>query len=694
MKKPIIFILFFSFLQQVLNAQSDIDSLKNDLLHISDEEMLNKVVTAPTKIEEKINESSASVSIYTSKDIRQLGYYTLSELTNITTGYGSTLQYAEKGLETRGFATDAYNNNKHLMLIDGIPISLGRSNKVFTQEEIPLFFAKRVELMKGPASALYGTGAFYGVINVHRNSLKKFGSEINAYSTYSAALRQKRTMINAIKRGKFGEAWFSGGYYAKDPTETFLGSSQNADFRYWDGNKSIFTYVGFAPEAKWLDGFTFGLISLSRQGQLGEMWLGNETSALNKITWEAFNPYIKYEKQISEKSKLVSYLKYNVSSEEAYHNTDKSINNGAVRVFNAYKSVVRNAELSTEWQYASTTNRHIIVGVNYDLRYELGTPESWNYYINVPSDSIRNFSYPKDTMNFYNPSAYFQTYSFYTQVHQHVDFLKGLTITAGLREDIGMTGYYTFARLSPRIVTMQRITNNWNFKMMYGRALRSPTLKEVGLNRQFTDELNSKSIYPTNLNSLKAEWIESLEISSNITFNKFLLNVSVFRNNNHGTITSTSLPFISLNNDTVNGNWFLNQQNVWLTSGVEFELKYDINQQFQFWGNTTLIKKGQMQNLVNKSHTKVIAGILWSSKKWEGASFALVSRYLTNFSNNNYLSKQILFFDANLRIPIVETLIFELQAKNLLNKKYYWNVQNVSVPLDQRFISLGLSFSM
>lgn len=694
MKNYIIGIFIFCTSIQFINAQDDRDSLKNDLLQVSDEEMLNKVVTAPTKIEEKINESSAAVTIYTLKDIRQLGYYTLPDLANITTGYGTTLQYGEKGLETRGFATDAYNNNKHLMLIDGIPVSLGRSNKVFVQEEIPLFFAKRVELMKGPASALYGTGAFYGVINVHRNTLKKFGSEINAYSTYSPTLRQKRIMITALKKGKLGEAWFSGGYYVKDPSQSFLGSTQNVDYKYWDGNKSLFTYVGFAPEAKWLDGFSLGLISLSRQGQLGEMWLGNETSALNKITWEAFNPYIKYDKQISEKSKLVSFIKYNVSSEEAYHNTDKSINNGAIRVFNAYKSVVRNAELSTEWQYTSSVNRHFIVGVNYDFRYELGPPESWNYYVNVPVNAINSITYLKDTVDFNKPSAYFQTYSFYTQLHQKVNLLKGLTITAGLREDVGMTGYYTFARLSPRIATMQKITNNWNFKMMYGRALRSPTLKEVGLNKQFTDELNSKSIYPTGLNSLTAEWIESLEISSNITINKLLLNVSVFRNNNYESITSTSLPFITSNNEKVNGNWFYNQKNAWKSSGIEIELKYDINTHIQFWSNATFTNTSQLQNPVNMAYTKINAGVVLSCKKIEGASLVFISKYLTNISNSISASKQILFFDANLRVPILETLHFEFQVKNILNQKYYWNVQSVSVPLDIRFATIGLSFSI
>jgi hypothetical protein len=41
-----------------------------------------------------------------------------------------------------------------------------RHNLGDDEEVLPLLFAKQVEFLRGPASALYGVGAFSGVINV------------------------------------------------------------------------------------------------------------------------------------------------------------------------------------------------------------------------------------------------------------------------------------------------------------------------------------------------------------------------------------------------------------------------------------------------------------------------------------------------------------------------------------------------
>src|SRR5437868_232 len=85
---------------------------------------------------------------------------------DVTAGYSSYSMYGENVFETRGQKAGAFVNNKHLVLIDGIPVNHGRGNSAIIGENFPLFFANRVEFLKGPASALYGTGAFFGVVNV------------------------------------------------------------------------------------------------------------------------------------------------------------------------------------------------------------------------------------------------------------------------------------------------------------------------------------------------------------------------------------------------------------------------------------------------------------------------------------------------------------------------------------------------
>lgn len=83
-----------------------------------------------------------------------------------------------------------------LVLIDGIPLArTGIVNSVdFNQ--IPLSLVQRVEYIRGPRSAVYGSGAIGGVINVITQSDKE-GAQINAgvgskgYQQYDGSVRQR-----------------------------------------------------------------------------------------------------------------------------------------------------------------------------------------------------------------------------------------------------------------------------------------------------------------------------------------------------------------------------------------------------------------------------------------------------------------------------------------------------------------------
>ena len=109
-------------------------------------------VTVASKSEESILDVPANVTVYSAQDIKALGYYTLADLANITAGYSSYTIYGEKVFETRGQKAGSFNNNKHLLLIDGIPVSHARANSLRAEEELPLLFARQVEFLRAPAA--------------------------------------------------------------------------------------------------------------------------------------------------------------------------------------------------------------------------------------------------------------------------------------------------------------------------------------------------------------------------------------------------------------------------------------------------------------------------------------------------------------------------------------------------------------
>ena len=109
MKKLIIF-TFISFHTVLLFAQVDDKQVKeeihNEVFNLGLEDLVNMEITVATKKAEKVSDAPAMITVHSKQDIVNYGYYTLSDLANITSGYGmSPVIFGEKGFETRGQAS-------------------------------------------------------------------------------------------------------------------------------------------------------------------------------------------------------------------------------------------------------------------------------------------------------------------------------------------------------------------------------------------------------------------------------------------------------------------------------------------------------------------------------------------------------------------------------------------------------------
>src|SRR4051812_19781857 len=197
-------------------------------------ELLNMSATVATKNAAAVSRSPSTITVYSDQDIRRLGYYTLADLADVTAGYSSYSIYGEKVFETRGQKAGSFVNNKHLVLIDGIPGNHGRGNKAMIDEKFPLFFANRVEFLKGPASALYGTGAFFGVVNVVPKELEDRGFHAEGRAGLGSNQSEKRVLANAMYRDGVRHAAIYTGFNDKGPSAEFTGTVDNPANRYWD----------------------------------------------------------------------------------------------------------------------------------------------------------------------------------------------------------------------------------------------------------------------------------------------------------------------------------------------------------------------------------------------------------------------------------------------------------------------------
>jgi iron complex outermembrane receptor protein len=124
------------------------------------------VVTA-SKVEERVEKTISTTSTITQADIRQVGARNLLDVLRLVLGIGVTQSaFGAREVEVRG--VKSLFSEKVLFLLNGHPLdqNLQVGGATLTYDDLPVDTIKRVEVVRGPGSALYGANAFLAVINI------------------------------------------------------------------------------------------------------------------------------------------------------------------------------------------------------------------------------------------------------------------------------------------------------------------------------------------------------------------------------------------------------------------------------------------------------------------------------------------------------------------------------------------------
>ncbi|MEX2600177.1 MAG: TonB-dependent receptor [Balneolaceae bacterium] len=126
---------------------------------------LDNVVVTATRMEIELLDVPASVSLVSARDIERRGaIYPGEELSGIP---GVKPSMHSEGTYTsiviRGVPNE-HHNDTFLALVDGVPY-VTNSDEVDLERMMPLSLMERVEVVRGPTSALYGRGSVSGVVN-------------------------------------------------------------------------------------------------------------------------------------------------------------------------------------------------------------------------------------------------------------------------------------------------------------------------------------------------------------------------------------------------------------------------------------------------------------------------------------------------------------------------------------------------
>lgn len=131
-------------------------------------DLLAVEVSAASRFEQTTRRAPASVTVITAEEIEHFGYRTLGEALASVPGLYLTYDRNYSYLGVRGFSRQTDYNNRILVMVDGYRLNedVYGYAPIGTDLALDLQAVERIEVVRGPGSAAFGTAAMLAVINV------------------------------------------------------------------------------------------------------------------------------------------------------------------------------------------------------------------------------------------------------------------------------------------------------------------------------------------------------------------------------------------------------------------------------------------------------------------------------------------------------------------------------------------------
>ena len=452
------------------------DSLGDDLFDISLDELTELTVgkvEGASKREQLTSEAPASVSIVTSEEIQRYGYRTLADVLQSVRGFHVSYDRTYHFLGTRGVSQQDFNSHV-LILVNGHRINnnLTDGGVIGTALPLDVDLIKRVEVIRGPGSVLYGNNAFFGVINVVTKRGADFGTgevsgEVASYDTYKGRVTYGNTFKNEL------EVLFSGSYQNSDGEEGLFFPAFNTPINNQgiveNGDKD--EYGSFFGVMQWR--------AFTLQGSFIEREKGNPTAPF----FSTFND----PRSITEDQRSYVNLKFEHEVSELFDVT-------ALTYYDRYQFDVA-LPFAPPFVLADVLNRLRQEGEWWGTEIRFGKTIMDKHRITLGAeyrDDFRQHSTlfdedPFDVLSVVDRDR--SSYGIYLEGEFNI--LTNLTLNTGGRFD----DYSEFdSNVSPRVALIYNPFEGSTLKALYGTAFRTPTFRELfdpRIQNVATDEITS-----------------------------------------------------------------------------------------------------------------------------------------------------------------------------------------------------------
>lgn len=212
------------------------------------------VVVTASRIEQSQKEAIPSTTVITSETIRNKRPTDVFSLLRNVAGV-QILQNGSPGTVASVFMRGA-NSNQMLILIDGVPVrNVSSTGSPAALEHILPEQIDRIEIVRGNVSAIYGSGAIGGVIQI----FTKEGSDKASYSVSGEVGSNSTTKVNAALSGKVENTRYSlsATRYKTDGFSSMRTTPYSTANRDDDGDRNV--SINAAVSNEWRKGHELGI---------------------------------------------------------------------------------------------------------------------------------------------------------------------------------------------------------------------------------------------------------------------------------------------------------------------------------------------------------------------------------------------------------------------------------------------------
>ena len=195
-----------------------------NLFSMSLEDLMNVEIVSASQKKETLLETPSNITVITSEQIKEWGARNLKDVLSRVVGFYVLPDRDEWVISARGSISD--NDQKYQILIDSHKMSsidnFGPGHII----EIPMDLSnvKRIEIIRGPGSVVWGSGALAGVINIITKTAADLGPYKQEVSGTWGEDKTYKTNFQMGRTYKEGD-WYLFGSYGKSDGERITQSA-------------------------------------------------------------------------------------------------------------------------------------------------------------------------------------------------------------------------------------------------------------------------------------------------------------------------------------------------------------------------------------------------------------------------------------------------------------------------------------